>query len=136
MKQPDFDGYMARPTQRAKDDDLTTDQINEALHVLTELYFGTDHNGRNALVRLQRQMRHYRIDFDQGIKKWRQWMEDFQSYIPLMPWEAGARMGEKPVPFTNMEMRTILDGALHHLYQAELVMIEQLLSNLRITREE
>ena len=33
-------------------------------------------------------------------------------------------MGEKPVPFTDMEMRTILDGALHHLYQAELVKID------------
>ena len=51
-------------------------------------------------------------------------MDNFQSYIPHMPWEAGGLTEMSPVPFTEMDTRVILDRALHHLYHQELVKLD------------
>ena len=105
-------------------DALTTDRIEEALHVLKIHVFGRDHAGRNALVKLQRHMRNLKVNVEGGIRKWASWMDDLQSYIPHMPWEAGKLKDMTPVPFTEMEAQVILDGALHPQYHQELVKLD------------
>ena len=51
-------------------------------------------------------------------------MDDFQIYIPHMPWEAGEPMDMVPVPFTEMQAQVLLDGALYHQYHQELVKLD------------
>ena len=120
----DLATYLATPGTEGSVDALTIDRIEEALHVLKIHVFGRDHAGRNALVKLQRQIRNLKVTVDGGIQKWASCMDDFQSYIPHMPWEAGELNDMSPAPFTEMEARVILDGALHHLYHQELVKLD------------
>ena len=52
-------------------------------------------------------------------------MDDFQSYIPHMSWEAGEQVAMVPVPFTGvMKAQLVMDGALHHQYHQELVKLD------------
>ena len=63
--------YIAPPTDNAATmDALTTNRIEEALHFLKIHLFGRDHAGRNALVKLQRQMRNLKVTIEGGIMKW------------------------------------------------------------------
>ena len=48
-------------------------------------------------------MRNLKVIVGQGgIRKWASQMDDFQSYICHMPWEAGELVDMAPVPFTKM----------------------------------
>ena len=52
-------------------------------------------------------------------------MDDFQIYIPHMPWEAEKLVDLVLVPsFTEMEAKVILDCALHHQYHQDFVSLD------------
>ena len=48
----------------------TTESRSKALHVLKISIVGQDHAGRNALVKLQQQMRNLKVTEEGGIQKW------------------------------------------------------------------
>ena len=64
------------------EDTLTNDWIEEALHILKIHVFGRNHAGRNAIVKLQQQMRNLKVIVEGGIQKWASWLDDFQSHMP------------------------------------------------------
>jgi hypothetical protein len=58
------------------------------------------------------------VDLSFGIQTWAERMEDFQSYIPHCPWNAGERRQEKPRSFTEYKMRESLE---HNLLSEQLM---------------
>ena len=51
-------------------------------------------------------------------------MDDFQSYLPEMLWEAGEQQGKTMEKFNEHEMRELLDGCLHKLHQSKLTQLD------------
>ena len=88
------------------------DIINEILYHLSLKIFGSDHAGKSAYIQLRRTIHQFKVDLNFGIRKWAERLEDFQSYLPHCPWNAGERRGQLPKPFTEFEMREILEHNL------------------------
>ena len=51
-------------------------------------------------------------------------MDDLQSHLPHLLWEAGEFCREKLAPFGEHEIRKILDSAIHKQQQAKLINID------------
>jgi hypothetical protein len=100
------------------------DRLNEAIHHLKFLVFGTDISGRKSYMRLRRQMHNYPVSLQHGIKKWAARMDDFQSYLPDMLWEAGEKRGDKMDAFPELKMREVLDYNLNRLQQSKLTQLD------------
>ena len=97
--------------------------ITEMLHALKLEVFGSDYVGKTSYNNLQNFIRGLKVNLSLGIRKWATRIDDLQSYLPLMLWEAGEKRGHKLKPFDEMELRTILAGALHKLQTAKLINI-------------
>jgi hypothetical protein len=101
----DFDTYL-------KTDEYKEDIVKEILYHLSLKVFGSDHAGKSAYIQLRRTIHQFKVDLNYGIRTWAERMEDFQSYLPHCPWNAGERRQEKPRAFTEYEMREILEHNL------------------------
>ena len=95
--------------------------INKCLYALKLEVFGNDIIGRKSYTRLKRHMRAFKVDVNHGIRKWATRMDDLQSYLPHLLWEAGESCGKELAPFGEHKMREILDGAIHKQQQAKLI---------------
>ena len=66
-------------------------------------------------------MQRFRVNLNEEILKWQERMEDFQAYLPHVPWERGELQGiPEPTPWEEEELRVMLDGALTDTYHHEL----------------
>ena len=100
------------------------DIINECIHRLKLLVYGSDMKGKKTYTRLRRVMSNFRINFNNGIRKWAQRMDDYQSYLPDMLWEAGEKRGETMRKFNETELRELLDGCLNMSYNTKLINLD------------
>ena len=94
--------------------------MKEILFRLEELIFGTDMIGRNVYQLLQRLIRHYKVDPNQGIKGWQTRINQLNDYILHVPCDALENCNEPKVKYTEIDMRKILDFALPSNYSATL----------------
>ena len=69
------------------------DKITECIHSLKFEIFGVDMASTNSYYKLRRQIRGMKINFTDGVRKWAQRIEDYQSYLPDMLWESGEKAG-------------------------------------------
>ena len=69
-------------------------------------------------------MRITKINFTDGIQKWANRMEDYQTYLPDMLWESGETINESLTRFREMEMQELLEGALTKVHEAHLQRID------------
>jgi hypothetical protein len=95
-----------------KKDEYKEDIVVEILYQLSLKAFGSDHAGKSAYIQLQRTIHQFKVVLIFLIQTWAERMEDFQSYLPHCPWDAGERCKEKPRSFTEFEMREILEHNL------------------------
>jgi hypothetical protein len=93
-------------------DEYKEDIVVEILYQLSLKIFGSDHAGKSAYIQLRRTIHQFKVDLSFGIRTWAERMEDFQSYLPHCPWDAGERRDETPRSFTEFEMREILEHNL------------------------
>jgi hypothetical protein len=105
-------------------DEFHMDVIEECLYALKLEVFGNDIIGRKSYTGLRRHMRAFKVDLNHGIRKWATRMDDLQSYLPHLLWEAGESRGETLDPFGEHEMREILDAAIHKQQQEKLLNID------------
>ena len=101
----DFEVYL-------ESDEYKEDIVVEILYHLSLKVFGSDHAGKSAYIQLRRTIHQFKVDLNFGIRTWAERMEDFQSYLPHCPWDAGERRNEVPKPFSEYEMREILEHNL------------------------
>ena len=94
-------------------DQHSMDVITECIHALKLLIFGSDMAGKKSYIGLKRQMRNFNVDFNHGIKQWAARIDDYQSYLPHMLWEAGAEDGESPTKFDEQDLQELLEGCLN-----------------------
>ena len=100
------------------------DQITECIHALKGTIYGTDSYGRNIYTKLKKQMRNSKINFIDGIRKWANRMNDYQTYLPDMLWESGEAVSRPITKFSEMDMREILENALTKVHEAHLQRID------------
>merc|ERR1712214_137906 len=84
----------------------------------------SDMRGKKTYTRLRRIMSNFKINFTQGIWKWAQRIDDYQSYLEDMLWEAGEKRGESMRKFTETELRELLDGCLNMSYNTKLINLD------------
>ena len=65
-------------------------------------------------------MRNSKINFTDGIRKWADRMEDYQTYLPGMLWECGKAINESLRKFSEMDTRELLEGALTKVHESHL----------------
>ena len=97
---------------------------NRYTHALKFLIFGSDMSGRKSYLGLKRQIQNFQVDFTIGIKKWAARIDDFQSYLPHMLWEAGAKGNQAPTMFNEQDLREILEGCLNKYHLSKLTHID------------
>jgi hypothetical protein len=95
-----------------KSDEYKEDIAVEILYQLSLKVFGSDHAGKSAYIQLRRTIRQFIVDLSFVIRTWAERMEDFQSYLPHCPWDAGERRKETPRSFTEFEMQEIFEHNL------------------------
>ena len=86
------------------------DIITECIHQLKLLIYSSDMKGKKTYTRLCCVMSNFKINFTHGIRKWAQRIDDYQSYLEDMLWEAGEKRGESMRKFAETELRELLDG--------------------------
>jgi hypothetical protein len=95
-----------------KTDEYKEDIVVEMLYQLSLKVFGSNHAGKSAYIQLWRTIHQFKVDLSFGIRTWAERMEDFQSYLPHCPWDAGERRKEKPKLSTEFEMWETLEHNL------------------------
>jgi hypothetical protein len=65
-----------------------------------------------------------KINFTDGVRKWAQRIEDYQSYLPDMLWESGEKAGRRMEAFDETNMREILDSAMTKVHIAQLLNVD------------
>ena len=85
------------------------------------------------MTTLRRQMRTTKINIsvESGVRIWASRMEDFQSHLPLMPWEQGENMAKRdgsnytgPPLFKEHEPQQLLDDNPHPSHIQELTNLD------------
>ena len=106
-------------------DQYPNDVITKCIHALKLLVFGSDMAGKKTYLTLKQQMRAFNVDFNHGIKRWAARIDDYQSYLPHMLWEAGAEDGGKePTKFGKQDLREILEGCLTRFHLSKLTHVD------------
>ena len=100
------------------------DVITECIHTLKLLVFGSDMAGKKSYLTLKRQIRQFRVDVNHGIKKWPARIDNLQSYLPLMLWEAGALKGQSPTKFNEQDLCKNLEGSLNKYHISKLTHLD------------
>jgi hypothetical protein len=100
--------------------DHCDDMITECIHALKFEIYGVDMASKQCYYKLRRQMRALKINFTDGVRKWAQRIEDYQTYLPDMLWESGEENGHTMQRFGEIDMREILDQAMTKLHVAQL----------------
>ena len=93
----------------------------ECKHRLGELIFGTDMIGKNSHVQLKMTMQKMRTDPKRGVVTYHRRMLQFQSYLPLLSWEAGAMDDEPRVGLTDHQLLQNLETAIASDQMAKLI---------------
>ena len=83
--------------------------IQEVIHCLKIQIFGDEHLGLQSFIQLKRTMITMKNGKDCGIKKWSQRINTYQNYLPRCLWLAGAKRGEWPEKYGEMQKREILE---------------------------
>ena len=99
---------------------FAADQITECIHALKFKIYGNDSFGRNICTKLKRQMRITKVNYTDGIRKWANRMEDYQTYLPDLLWESGEADGLPLIKFNKMDMRELLESALSKVHKSYL----------------
>ena len=100
------------------------DQIKECIHALKFEIYRVDMASCNSYYKLRCQIRGMKINFTDGVRKWAQRIEDYQSYLPDMLWESSEKNGKQMVPFDETDMREILDSAMTKVHLAQLLNVD------------
>jgi len=116
--------YIQPSGQIQSSGEYESDKIEECIHALKILYYGTDVAGLNCYKDLLRQMRSTKVDFGNGIKKWSERIAEYQAYCPEMLWEAGEKRGETLDPYSETMLRDILNEALQPAHRQKLIQID------------
>ena len=70
--------------------------------------FAKDHAGINAYIHLQRQIRKMNVNLHQGIQKDKEYLNNYQTYLPFYPWVSGEKLGKLKALYDEQELKQSL----------------------------